>query len=155
MQLILTQNDIEQALKNYVNDLINIKEGMVITVDLKATRGADGATAIIDISPAAAEVTEAVVAKVVSKPKAVVTEAKPKAAAAVVVKVEPEVLKDEGEPWVDPRGESVEEEVIKEGIEEEVEPEPEVIEETEAEEVPPVAAPKNSLFAGLQRPKNK
>jgi hypothetical protein len=52
MQLILTQTDIEIALIDYANKVITVKDGMSITVELKATRGADGATAIIDISPA-------------------------------------------------------------------------------------------------------
>ena len=55
MQLILVQSDIELALKEHINGLLTIREGMEITIDLKATRGTDGATAIIDISPVKAE----------------------------------------------------------------------------------------------------
>lgn len=52
MQVTLTQAEIEQALKNFINDQINIKEGMEINIDIRATRGADGTTAVIDIVPA-------------------------------------------------------------------------------------------------------
>jgi hypothetical protein len=50
MQLILPQSDLEQAIKNYVNDLVNIKEGTTIEIDLKAGRGLDGFTATVDIN---------------------------------------------------------------------------------------------------------
>lgn len=86
MQLILTQTDIETALINYVNDLVNIKEGMVITVDLKATRGADGATAIIDISPVKAATAKAEPVKA--------TAAKPAAQTRTVEVAKTEIVKD-------------------------------------------------------------
>ena len=50
MQLILPQSDLEQAIKDYVNDLVNIKEGTIIEIDLKAGRGLDGFTATVDIN---------------------------------------------------------------------------------------------------------
>ena len=98
MQLILTQSDIETALINYVNELVNIKDGMSITVDLKATRGADGATAIIDISPAK---TGSAKAEPVVKP-AVVTNSKP-AQAKAETKAEPKAeVKADPKPEVEP-----------------------------------------------------
>lgn len=51
MQIILVQSEIEQALKDYVNSQVNVKDGQEISIELKATRGTDGATAIIDILP--------------------------------------------------------------------------------------------------------
>ena len=51
MQITLVQSEIEQALKNYINEQVNVKEGMEIVIDFKATRGAEGNTAIIDIRP--------------------------------------------------------------------------------------------------------
>ena len=49
MQITLVQSEIEQALRTYVNNLINIKEGTQINIDLSAGRGADGFKATIDI----------------------------------------------------------------------------------------------------------
>ena len=49
MLLILPQSELEQAIKNYVNDLMNIKEGTELAIDLKAGRGLDGFTATVDI----------------------------------------------------------------------------------------------------------
>lgn len=53
MQIIINQSEIESAIRTYVQEQINVKPGMQIDIDLKATRGAEGATAIIDISPMA------------------------------------------------------------------------------------------------------
>lgn len=49
MQLILPQSELEQAIKNYVNDLMNVKDGTELAIDLKAGRGLDGFTATVDI----------------------------------------------------------------------------------------------------------
>jgi hypothetical protein len=49
MQVILIQTEIEQAIRDYINSQINIKEGMSINIDLRSTRGTEGFTANIDI----------------------------------------------------------------------------------------------------------
>lgn len=49
MQVTLVQSEIEQALREFINSQINIKDGMEIVIVLKATRGDEGTTAIIDI----------------------------------------------------------------------------------------------------------
>ena len=51
MQITLVQNEIETALRNYVTSLLNVREGHRIDITLKATRGEDGSTAVIDIVP--------------------------------------------------------------------------------------------------------
>lgn len=56
MQIILVQSEIEQALKDYVGARLVIAEGNEVTVELRATRGADGSTAIIDILPSGKKV---------------------------------------------------------------------------------------------------
>ena len=59
MQITLNQAEIEQAIKNYVFDQVNIREGHDITIDLKAGRGPEGFTATIDIvAPGATKATE-------------------------------------------------------------------------------------------------
>ena len=125
MQITLIQAEIEQALKNYINDIMSVKEGMEIEIQLKATRGEEGTTAIIDIIP--------------SKPKTAVRGSRVSGEAAgksvSAVKAEPEV--------------AVAEEAEAEPAEAAVEAEAEPVEPAPAE-----AAPRQSLFSGLQRPKN-
>ena len=36
MQITLIQSEIEQALKNYINDIMSVKDGMEIEIQLKA-----------------------------------------------------------------------------------------------------------------------
>ena len=49
MRITLVQAEIDQAIVNYINSQVNVKDGMSITVDLSATRGENGFTATIDI----------------------------------------------------------------------------------------------------------
>lgn len=51
MQITINQTEIEAAIKAHILSQINIKEGHDISITLKATRGDDGTTAIIDITP--------------------------------------------------------------------------------------------------------
>ena len=51
MQITLVQTEIETAIRNYIHSQIVVKEGMKIDIILKATRGDEGTTAIIDITP--------------------------------------------------------------------------------------------------------
>lgn len=51
MQITLIQSEIEQALTNYINDIMTVKDGMTISITLRATRGEEGTTAVIDILP--------------------------------------------------------------------------------------------------------
>lgn len=52
MQITITQAEIETAIRNYTLALIAVREDMRIDIELRATRGAEGYTAVIDISPA-------------------------------------------------------------------------------------------------------
>ena len=146
MQITLIQSEIEQALKNYINDIMSVKDGMEIEIQLKATRGEEGTTAIIDIVP--------------QKPKAVrgsrtsgevPAKAEPvKAAAAAPVKAEPAQAVAEAEP--EPVAESVAEaeaDDAEQVAEQAQEPAP-----VEAEQAPAEEAPRKSLFAGLSKPQN-
>jgi len=51
MQIIITENEIKLAIRNHILSQISVKEDMQIDVDLKATRGTEGYTAVIDINP--------------------------------------------------------------------------------------------------------
>ncbi len=68
MKITLDQTEIEQALKNYVAEQMHIKEGMNISIDIRATRGEGGMTAVIDIAPAGTPSPAPVVDKTAPEP---------------------------------------------------------------------------------------
>lgn len=85
MKITIVQREIEEAVRDYINKQIAVQEGMEITMDFTATRGDDGLTAAIDISPAApAPVAGAAPTRRVQvrtpRPVAVETASEPKAA---------------------------------------------------------------------------
>ena len=142
MQITLIQSEIEQALKNYINDIMSVKDGMEIEIQLKATRGEEGTTAIIDIVP--------------QKPKAarggrssgeIPAKAEPVKAAAAPVKAEPAqaVAESVAEAEADDAEQVAEQAQEPEALE----PAP-----VEAEQAPAEEAPRKSLFAGLSKPQN-
>lgn len=65
MIITLNQSEIETALTKHINDMMNLKEGVQIRYDFKATRGEEGITVTLDLSNghdtqvAAAPVTQA------------------------------------------------------------------------------------------------
>ena len=159
--IILTQVEIELALTKYANEIINVAEGSTITVELKATRGTDGATAVVEITPPGAEVKE-----VAPAPK---PEPKPKASVAPrVSKVTPETLKvdqEEREEEEEKDRDDVRQTNVKMQAEEsnakadEAEADEETgtgsESESEAEaENEPAPVAKKSIFAGLRTPNN-
>lgn len=144
MQITLIQSEIEQALKNYINDIMSVKDGMEIEIQLKATRGEEGTTAIIDIVP--------------QKPKAsrgrltsgeVPAKAEPvKAAAPAKAEAAQAVAEAAPEPVAESVAEA-EADDAEQVAEQAQEPAP-----VEAEQAPAEEAPRKSLFAGLSKPKN-
>ena len=146
MQITLIESEIKQALLNYIHSQINIKDGMQVTIDLKATRGDQGTTAIIDIVAAetvAAVVVEPVVEEVVEQPKP--TTRRTRSTPVEAVKETPVV-----------EATAVEEAEEAEPTVEETLPEAAAVEEVvETEEAAPAAETKpQSLFANLRRPQN-
>lgn len=51
VQIIIVQSEIEEAIRSHILGTLNVREGMRIDIDLKATRGDTGYQAIIDIVP--------------------------------------------------------------------------------------------------------
>lgn len=49
MQITINQAQIEQAIREYVNRKVRIDDSQRLEIDLKATRGEDGYTAVIEI----------------------------------------------------------------------------------------------------------
>jgi hypothetical protein len=52
MKLTIVETEIQEAIRNHIQNIIAVKPGMAITMDFSATRGSDGLIANIDISPA-------------------------------------------------------------------------------------------------------
>lgn len=101
MKITIVQREIEEAVRSYIHSQIAVKEGMEITMDFTATRGEDGLTAAIDISPAKT----AEPAKATRTPRAATVSAAPRQVApqaaapapASVTEVEPAPEPDESE----------------------------------------------------------
>lgn len=52
LKITIIETEIQEAIRNHVRSIISVKDGMEITMNFSATRGEDGLTAFIDISPA-------------------------------------------------------------------------------------------------------
>lgn len=50
MKFTLVEAEIKQAITDYIGKVITVNPGATIEVDLKATRGADGVTAEVDVA---------------------------------------------------------------------------------------------------------
>ena len=156
MQITLNQTEIETALRRYVNDQVNIREGHEIVIDLKAGRGENGFSATIDIVPADA-------LPKTSEPALVATSIKPLGIQEKVRgKLQPATptVSEEHAPETaqEAAGEAATETAT------DASPEPETAatnqdsgeageSEGTDEEAPPTEKPK-SLFAKLQKPRN-
>lgn len=155
MQITLIQSEIEQALKNYINDIMSVKDGMEIEIQLKATRGEEGTTAIIDIVPLKTKparaarvsgetsgksdtVRAAAPAKVDPAPAQVAVEAEPQAQS----ESQAEAQADDAEQVADAADAS------DTAVEVAAEDAGQLPDNSSGE------APRQSLFAGLNRPKN-
>lgn len=51
MQITINQTEIETAIRNHILSQITVNNNMVIDIDLKATRGPEGYSAVINIRP--------------------------------------------------------------------------------------------------------
>lgn len=51
LQITLNQTEIENAIKAYLQNLLVFADGTDIKIDMKATRGAEGFSATIDVNP--------------------------------------------------------------------------------------------------------
>ena len=55
MQITINQTEIEIAILAHMRKLININEGASVTIEMKATRGSEGFSAIVDIADGTGE----------------------------------------------------------------------------------------------------
>jgi len=174
MKITIVESEIQEAIRAHIERQITVKEGMEITMEIRATRGEDGFIANIDISPikAGAENVQAPAAEQVTAPQAPVTETaaapvvfRPRvtrkaAEAALAAEAEAETEEDEVAPAVtlSPEGEAAVISAPKSlfgnnptvAISDEIaEPAEDGVEDVEGSQ--PL---KRSIFAGLSRPVN-
>ena len=150
MQITLIQSEIEQALKNYINDIMSVKDGMEIEIQLKATRGEEGTTAIIDIVPLKTKPARAARVSGETSGKSDTVRA---AAAPAKVDPAPAQVAVEAEPVAESVAEA-EADDAEQVAEQAQEPEAQEPAPVEAEQAPAEEAPRKSLFAGLSKPQN-
>lgn len=171
MQIQLVQTEIEQALRNYINGLINIKEGTQINIDLSAGRGADGFKATIDIVALADQAQTAVKAETKPADEKPVTKADPKTEkrtaqqeAQVAAQTQASAdVKPETKPEVKPETQTETGAVAGSAtvagddtvVEEPQQAEPVQAEAGEAQTEGGEKAPRKSLFGGLTKPVNE
>lgn len=175
MQITINQTEIEEAIRNHILGQITVRDDMRIDIDLKATRGDEGYTAIIDIVPSTAERRPTSEDQGSTRSEAPAkAEAKSAPAKTIVPKKSSTIfgggassktqpVKAE-EPVVQPQVEAqAEAEVVIAEPDAEVaaSPEPDTAVEAETEAAPEAAqepageAPaRPSLFAGLKKPEN-
>lgn len=63
MQITINQTEIERAISEYVNKRIKLEEGVEVAIDIRATRGPEGITAVIDIDDSPEVIEETKVAE--------------------------------------------------------------------------------------------
>lgn len=169
MQIILTENEIKQAIEQFVFKSMNINDDKAIDIDIKATRGADGTTAVIDILDRENEAPEPVKEETKDAPAPTKKKPGPKPKADKVG-ASTTACDDQNTPEPEPEepAETQTQPAFEEESEETTAPEPaeetvveddgavvDPVEEVEAEqEAPAEPVTKKSLFAGLSKPKN-
>lgn len=163
MKIELVQTEIEQALRNHINGLINIKEGTQINIDLSAGRGADGFKASIDIvavstgstvGQCAQEAPVVVDEPVKAEPTPVAEPVKPVKKAAAAKKTEPKTVVQE------PAEQKVETTQTEDGAatgaaQNAGEDTDDTAEATPAAEASEAKPARKSLFGGLTKPVNE
>ena len=142
MKITIVQDVIEEAIRNHILSQIAVKPGMVITMELRATRGDEGFIANINIAPGTSGSNETVVQKVADRevPEDVASD-EPEAAPAItrtIARVAPTRMVRETPKLV-------------EAVETEAPAEVQQDEETSEAEAPL----RPSIFSALRRPSNE
>lgn len=150
MQIILIQTDIEQAIKDFINQKVTISPDNEIKIDFSPTRGSEGIKAIIDLVPKQETVTRGQVGRP-RKTATVETGVDPKekphtTSPAPAVEVETEKTSQDITDSDGPQTEVVDPE--------ENAPQENSVEEETKEEAPPATPPVKSLFQNLRKPQN-
>lgn len=94
MIITLNQSEIEAALTAHINNLMNLKDGVAIKYEFKATRGDEGFTAVLDITDGKAAPAPALVKVVAAHPAATAKAAAPAPKAEVKEETKPPFTPD-------------------------------------------------------------
>lgn len=160
MQIILTENEIKQAIEQFVFKSMNINDDKAIDIDIKATRGADGTTAVIDILDREGETPEPMKQETKDTPAPTKRKPGPKPKAEKVEETPEPEPEEPAETQTQPDFEEDSEETTapettkEETVEEDDGTVVDPVEEEAEKEAPAEPATKKSLFAGLSKPKN-
>ena len=169
MKITIDQAEIETAIKAHIASQVSVKEGMSISVDLRATRGETGMQANITIAPegeVVAKATGPVAARQIPAPTVAIVRRAPLTAVPATPKAEVQAVAQEvqvqGIESVEETGEKTGEVVQDNGVDE-GDPADEQAEEAATVEpvaVAPVAPAGDqnktkSLFGGLRKPVNR
>lgn len=149
MKFTLNQNEIEQALRNYVGTLFTINEGAEMSIDIKNTRGADGVTAEIDVALVGSVVVQPAVVEQKAQVVKAEKPAKTQTTAGAVAGAATNAGKPETKPETDEQAEQAEQQAAQQEASAEAEAQQETQEEVQAE-----VKPRTSLFGGLKKPTN-
>lgn len=153
MQIILDQNEIETAIRALVNEQVSVKDGHEITIDLKAGRGENGFSALIEIAPATVKTTKplGIEEKTARAPRGQTNEVKTEKAEPQAAKEEktPETAQeaDSDAPSAASTEDSASDAAGQEGGN--------ATEEQATEDETPPKGPGPSLFANLSKPRNQ
>lgn len=151
MQITIVQAEIEQAIRDYVSSQLKVADGMEMTIDLSATRGAEGFKATIDIHP----ITGVVKVAVTNQPTQAAQMTKPTIFTPPTISIrttEPETKAVEETPSII---EGVNPETFAEDTTVNAAPDGEdKAEESKTEAPAQSSGNSRSLFKGLQKPKN-
>lgn len=157
MKITIEQLDIEQAIKDHIGSMMEIKEGAQLEIDLSATRGSAGFTATITIRNADEAARKPVTAEASVDTTQTATMTKPAKVAKVLnipktnEKPEEEAAPIEETPVEDTASVAqTEEQAEVSSVTNEAAP----ADEAEQPAEPTEAAPRASLFSGLNKPKN-
>jgi hypothetical protein len=161
MQITITQDEIETAIANFILSQVSVNEDMDINIDLKATRGDEGYTAVINIVPKSDSADSNVTTLVPNKeaaastrgpgrPRGKTKEMDPEPSLKQDVEPEPENQEEEDAPST---GLGIAEAVAE--AQQDNNPAPgEVTQEEAKAEEEPAPAPKKSIFANVKKPVN-
>lgn len=149
MQIKLIQTEIEDAIRNYIQEQVTVKDGMEINIDLSATRGPEGFIANVEIVRAG---TGSAQPAETAQPAPAATPATPVRTPSAIRKAAPIPAKPAATAPVEAEiNENAAAADVLDVAEEAPQP---AAEATEAAPATPAPAAGRSLFGGLSKPTN-
>jgi hypothetical protein len=154
MQITIIETEIKTAIRNHILGLISVREDMKIDIDLRATRGQEGFTAIVDILPEdpSGNKTQLTEAAKAASASTTVTKAEAASSGLKAPAIKSNQDTDEDEPAANDTAEATKPQVISFGKKAKAAAAAETEAASETEET--LVTPAKSIFAALGRPVN-